>query len=529
MQKVVGNSNSITDDKVRAVINDFGRRADEMFKTSIIPVLAELFNNCTVASGLNELSPVELGSLKSADRLRKAYELHFKKLYFKAAMVQGASMPKNMSELRSKIIRPIEDNEYSSLNPMTDAEHEVVLAVNRAARTHEITLQELCRAFSEPPYGWVDHCILYVINELVRRRQYDYVMNNSTDVDTSYIANNIDSQLSRITLRAAQLIPQKLINDFLSAWNNIFGLANTQVTTDGRELCRRCRESQDRDSLESRIAEYNSKARMAGSYPFAKPITDAITKMEGWKLVRDPKCFFENIIKDNNEGRAIIEEAKKSIKFVDTQMSNYRKVLDFVDRNSINFTCLPADMQQSVQALVAIKNDPLPTMQTYGQLMQTVEKAIITQKTEYKKLILEAYQHVFQQLYGICDQNDIEHEYIVPIEHIVQQKQDEENLLLLKQNANTQDFYNEWVQLIINEHNERIRKAQQQPTTHTSQDDETQTTKSASRHAVKIEPVTLVIPNKTLHNAQEVEAYVADLKAQIMNKLIEGEQAVIIM
>lgn len=528
VQKVAGTINSISDDKVRAVINDFGKRADEMYNTRILPKLTDMFNKCGVASGLSELSSLDFGNLKSTERLRKAYELHFKQLYHKAAMVQSAAMPKNMAELRTKILRPIHDNEYSSINPMTDAENEVVLVVNRAARTHEITLQELCRTFAEPPYGWVDHCTLYVVNELVRRRQYDYVMNNSTDVETLYIANNVDSQLSHITLRAAQLIPQHIINDFLSAWNNIFGLANVQVTTDGRELCRRCREGQDKDSLESRITEYNEKARLAGNYSFAKPIVDAINKMNGWKLIRDPKRFFENIINDSADGRSVIEEAKKSIKFVDSQMQNYRKVLNFIELNRINFTCLPDDQKQKAQALMAITRDPLPTMQTYGQLMQQMEKAINAQKTEYKKQILDAYQKVYQQLFAICDQNGIEHEYVVVMEQIVQQKQNEENLLLLKQNANTNDFYNEWFKLIVDEHNDRIRRAAQQPTP-PAQDDTNTPNPPKPKKSIKIEPVTLNTPNKTLHNVAEVDAYIADLRAQIMDKLIEGEQAVIIM
>jgi len=533
VQKVVGTKNSISDVKTRNVIEDFERRASDMFKTYIEPALIDIFNKCSVASGLNELSPIDLGSLKTSDRLRKAYELHFKLLYNKAGMVQSATMPKTMAELRTKILRPILDDEYSALNPMSEAENEVLLVVNRAARTHEITLRELYNTFVEAPYGWTQHCFLYVVNELVRRRQYDYVMNNSTDVDTKYIASNIDSQLSNISLRPAQIIPQQLINNFLSAWNNIFGLANLQATTDGRELCRRCREGQDKDSLESKIAEYNDKARIAGTYPFAEPIVNAINKMESWKLIRDPQCFFEKIISENVDGRYIIEEAKKCIRFVDTQIQNYRKVLDFIDRNRINFTCLPDDKQQSVQALEAIKDDPLPTMQTYGQLMQKVEKAIDTQKTECKKQIVAAYQLVYQQLYSICDQNGIEHDYLVVMDQIIEQKQKEDNLLLLKQNANTQDFYSEWVKLIIDEHNDRIKKETEQSATLPSKENLKHTSQpvqpSTPRQTIKIEPVKLVTPNKTLRNEHEVDAYIADIKAQIMEKLIEGKQAVIIM
>ena len=520
------------DPQKRQVLQGFITRASEMRKERIIPALKEMFNSCPVATGTSEVNSVELGNLKGTDRLRKAFDIHFNRLFHKAHLVQGIEMPKNMVELRSKILRPINDGEYGPQNPMTDAENEVMLVVNRAAATREITIDELKRKFAEPPFGWVDHCTYYIINELVRRRQYDYVMNNSTDVDLSTIANQIDSQGKNITLRAAKLIPQQLINNFIAAWNNIFGLANTNTTTDGRQLCRHCREGLDANSLESRIKEYNEKARLAGNYPFAAPIVDAIRTMEAWKLVRDPQVFFETIITGSDTGRNVIEEAKKCIKFVDSQLQNYRKVLDFIDRNSVNFTCLPTDRQQGVQALLALKQDPLPTMQTYGQLMRQMEQAINEQKTEYRKQILTAYQATYKQLYDICDQNGIEHSFLAPIEQIVEEKQKEENLLLLRQNANTDEYRDEKVKLVIDEHNDRVRKATAAAAADSStpsggSSPSSQPTQPAS--PITIEPVSLVTPNKTLHNEQEVNEYIAGLKQQIMAKLIEGKQAVIIM
>lgn len=528
VQKVVAVKSSYSD-QARSVISDFETRADDMYKTRIEPELTDMFNRCAVASGHNEIMPVELGNLKGVDRLRKSYELHFSRLFNKAGLVQSPSMPKNMADLRSKILRPIDDNEYSALNPITDAEDQMIQVINRAARTHEVTVKELLTIFADAPYGWVDHCTLYVVNELVRRRLYDYAMNNSTDVETRTIAQEIDSQPSHITLKPAQLIPQQIINDFISAWNNIFGLANAQVTTDGRELCRRCREG--KDSLESYISEYNEKARKAGNNLFAKPIVEAINLMEEWKLIRDPKTFFDNIIANKDSGRAVIEEAKKCIKFVDSQMTNYNKVLDFIDKNIINFTCLPADTQPSVQTLLAIKQDPLPTMQTYGQLMRTLEQAIRTQQTEYRKQILAAYQSTYQKLHAICDQNSIEYTFLPDMTQLVETKQKEENLLLLKQNANTTEFFNEQQMFIINEHNERIKKAQEQNNNDNDTDDvdDVQSNDPTPQTSVVIEPLALNTPSKVLRTEAEVDTYISDLKAQIMAKLKEGEQAVMIM
>ena len=132
----------------------------------------------------------------------------------------------------------------------------------------------------------------------------------------------------------------------------------------------------------------------------------------------------------------------------------------------------------------------------------------------------------------ICDQNGIVHSFLAPIEQIVEEKQKEENLLLLRQNANTDEYRDEKVKLVIDEHNDRVRKATAAAAADSStpsggSSPSSQPTQPAS--PITIEPVSLVTPNKTLHNEQEVNEYIAGLKQQIMAKLIEGKQAVIIM
>ena len=114
---------------------------------------------------------------------------------------------------------------------------------------------------------------------------------------------------------------------------------------------------------------------------------------------------------------------------------------------------------------------------------------------------------------------------------LVEMKQKEENLLLLKQNANTMEFFNEQQMFIINEHNERIRKAQEQNNNDndTNEVDDVQDEIPTPQTSVVIEPLALNTPSKVLRTEAEVDTYIADLKAQIMAKLKEGEQAVMVM
>ena len=498
VQSVSGNSIK------SAILKEFTSRADTLFNDEILPKLAQIFDTCPVATGNQPLSPAQLGSLHKADRYRKALDLHFLNLYNKAGMAQGTEFPSNMATLKALIKRPLTDGEYD-LKPMSDAEQEVSNYINRMRNMHEVTLSELVREYERAPYGWTDIATLYVVNELVRRRMYDYAFNNSIDVDTNQIAATIDSQQQHISLRTAQLISQTLINDFISAWNYIFADVRSMATADGRELCRQCREGDDDHSLDHRIQTYNEYARKAGNYPFAPALTKAIEALEGWKKLRDPEKFFQKMIDEKETGRELMEESKKVIQFMTPQtMQRYQQVLAFLDNNRYNFDHLPDDMHDTVKALQAIRQDKLPKMQNYAQLMQKLTAAIRQQTQTLREGVIQAYTTAYAELRKLCDERQIEHTFLPDEEGTKARKSQSDNLLLLKNNIDAQPFVTEWTQKIIDEYNRR---------------------NSGPREVT----VHLNCPTRKLTSEQDVDLYVAALKQQLMDKLIEGEQNVLVM
>ena len=498
VQSVSGNSISST------ILKEFTTRAEMLFTDEILPKLAQIFDTCPVATGNQPLSPAQLGSLHKAERYRKALDLHFLNLYNKASMVQGSEIPSNMATLKTLIKRPVTDGEYD-LKPMSDAEQEVSNYINRMLNMHEVTLSELVREYEKAPYGWNGFATLYVVNELVRRRMYDYAFNNSIDVDTNQIAATIDSQQQHISLRTAQLISQTLINDFISAWNYIFADVRSMATADGRELCRQCREGDDDHSLDHRIQTYNEYARKAGNYPFAPALNKAIEALEGWKKLRDPEKFFQKMIDEKETGRELMEESKKVIQFMTPQtMQRYQQVLAFLDNNRYNFDHLPDDMHDTVKALQAIREDKLPKMQNYAQLMQKLTAAIRQQTQTLREGVIQAFTTAYAELRKLCDERQIEHTFLPDEEGTKARRSQSDNLLQLKNNIDAQPFVTEWTQKIIDEYNRRNR-GPREVTVH------------------------LNCPTRKLTSEQDVDLYVAALKQQLMDKLIEGEQNVLVM
>ena len=211
------------------------------------------------------------------------------------------------------------------------------------------------------------------------------------------------------------------------------------------------------------------------------------------------------MIDEKETGRELMEESKKVIQFMTPQtMQRYQQVLAFLDNNRYNFDHLPDDMHDTVKALQAIRQDKLPKMQNYAQLMQKLTAAIRQQTQTLREGVIQAYTAAYAELRRLCDERQIEHTFLPDEQGIKALKSQSDNLLLLKNNIDAQPFVTEWTQKIIDEYNRR---------------------NSGPREVT----VHLNCPTRKLTSEQDVDLYVAALKRQLMDKLIEGEQNVLVM
>ena len=120
----------------------------------------------------------------------------------------------------------------------------------------EVNVADVLTKFSKAPYGWDNICPLYIINELVRRHNRDYSYANNPIVETSLVANRIVSEYNKFTLRQAKVISPQVIQEFIAAWKDIFGLSAAPATTDSTQLFRMCRDVESERSLARMIKGY---------------------------------------------------------------------------------------------------------------------------------------------------------------------------------------------------------------------------------------------------------------------------------
>jgi hypothetical protein len=305
--------------------------------------------------------------------------------------------------------------------------------------------------FAKAPYGWDSICTLYIVNELVRRHRRDYSYTNNPNVETNLIANRLVQETNKFTLRQAKAISPELINQFTSAWKNIFGVTEAFSTNDSTQLFRLSREPENPRSLSKFRDGYRKIESEIGSYPFAEPIHQAIDFFDAWLAERDPQKYFESVIDKQQEAREVIDKCKEVVQFTHDQLQNYKKLRRFVSDNQYNFSFVPIDCQGKVEEFIKIENDPWPIngFRTYIQLHRELEIILEEVRNDLREKIRIAYNEQFDYLERVAKEQNVPVSELASRENTILAKTTPDNILVLKGNINTDTFYQEQIAHIL--------------------------------------------------------------------------------
>ena len=418
----------------------FQDRAKEMYQKDIKPKFRDLLDNCPVISG-NEVIPQSvLGTAKNKERYKAAMEHHLQNLYRFASLVNSAEFPKTSNELTQKILRPVDATFFET--PLSIPEQKVKDYLDRAP--HDVTVADVVRQFAKVPYGWADSCSIYVVNELVRRHLYAFNYNNNPIVSREEVARNIVRESNRFTIEPAKAISQDILNGFIEAWKHIFNVVSVKGSNDYAELFRNCKETND-SALNSLLKNYRELYHTISGYAFAKVIDEAISLMEQWLTIRDPKEFFQTII-DADESAAILFDKCKTVRqFVDDQYEMFKKITAFLDANRDNFAFLPDDQTEALNRLKTIETDeePWDRMPAYNKMMRNLNGKLNECKDALIATIKCNYNKAFDELEEYAKSVNVSRDKFVQRDATIMLKTSTHNLYALQANANVAEFYEE--------------------------------------------------------------------------------------
>ena len=497
----------VTSEDNKKTRDEFEKRANELYDGIIRKEFEKILDTCPIISGLSVIDEAELGQKRGNDRYRVAMDKHLSCIYTKANLVDYPSMPRTTEQLKKAILRNVNPGDYEGMNAvLTDAEHEVEIYLNK--QFAEVNVSDVLAKFAKAPYGWDNICTLYIINELVRRHNRDYSYANNPNVETSTVANRIVSESNKFTLRQAKVISPQVIQNFIAAWKEIFGISAVPTSTDSTQLFRACRDIESDHSLAKFIKGYKDIEQQIAGYQFCQPIREAIDLFESWLNERDPLKFFNLVIAAKDEAKVLIDKCKEVVQFTHDQLGTYKQLIQFQNDNQYNFPFVPMEMQGAVTDFCKLKNDPWPIsgLRGYIKLQRQLSGILNSVRDDLRSQVRDAYTDTFRQLRHICEKNNVDVNILAKEDVTIHLKTSSSNILQLKNNLSTDEFYQEQVVKILA----------------ATKDDDNDDEK-------KVKNITL--NTKTSHPLEttaDIDDYLSRLRTQLMKAIENGDSVMVV-
>ena len=497
----------VTSEDNKKTRDEFEKRANELYDGIIRKEFEKILDTCPIISGLSVIDEAELGQKRGNDRYRVAMDKHLSSIYTKANLVDYPSMPRTTEQLKKAILRNVNPGDYEGMNAvLTDAEHEVEIYLNK--QFAEVNISDVLAKFAKAPYGWDNICTLYIINELVRRHNRDYSYANNPNVETSTVAARIVSESNKFTLRQAKVISPQVIQNFIAAWKDIFGISAVPTSTDSTQLFRACRDIESDHSLAKFIKGYKDIEQQIAGYQFCQPIREAIDLYESWLNERDPLKFFNLVIAAKDEAKVLIDKCKEVVQFTHDQLDTYKQLIQFQNDNQYNFPFVPMEMQGAVTDFCKLKNDPWPIsgLRGYIKLQRQLSGILNSVRDNLRSQVRDAYTDTFRQLRHICEKNNVDVNILANEDVTIHLKTSPSNILQLKNNLSTDEFYQEQVVKILA----------------ATKDDDNDDEK-------KVKNITL--NTKTSHPLEttaDIDDYLSRLRTQLMKAIENGDSVMVV-
>jgi len=513
----------------------FKERAAEVFSKIIEPEIRKILDTCPIVSGQMVLDDSYLTMSSGDNRFRLAMKHHMESIYTKAGLVTANSIPRNTADLRAAILRPVQPGEYEDLNATpTEAEKEVNTYLGR--QYGDINVSYVVAKFAKAPYGWDSIPTLYVVNELVRRHLRDYAYGNDRNVDVQTVASHLANETNKFTVREGVAISKELINSFNDAWKYIFGPSASLGSTDSAQLFRMATKEENSKGLRGIISAYNKILAEYGSYPFSRPVADAVELFEKWIKQRDPETFFKLVIEEKDKGKEMMDKVREVVQFTHDQIGQFRDLVAYARSNADNFSFISGapEMIERVEMLTSLERAPWPIrIRDYVKASKAIDKALDVVRKEKRMTIADAYNEIYALLAESARKEDVDASILKDVKDVIRLRSMSDNILVLQNNASTDAYFQEEagkINTVIQRRKieEQRRKAEEE---RKRLEAEGKTYKQEEhKHDEVREPLTISLKTKQvipLGSAADVDFYLSKLRAQLMSFIDNGDSVII--
>ena len=332
-------------------------------------------------------------------------------------------------------------------------------------------------------------------------------------------------------MESADVISADLVRQFTAAWDDIFGNVGSQHSSDAFDLFDKCRNALTDGFIKNNRTLYHQ----IEFYPFKTFLYTLIEKQEAWAANRDAVKFFTAVIADREEAKALVDKRKQLSSFYESYVKEhggYVTMLEFIRGNEENFNHLTGDDKTNAENLKALLTDewPIDSMRAYNKLKTAVESALRTLRNDYIQKVMDAYTKTYEQLKNLASNEGVDTAIIETAEHAASSKTTTSNLDSLKSNVNTDQYYQ------INVDKISAEKAAAKPgfgsgTSSVVSGYGGQSGNGGVTVLQQPKSRTLRLSTRTtriLRNSADVDAYLENLKSQIMRHIDNNEEVTIL-
>lgn len=500
------------------VRDEFGKRAKENLNNYVIPKIREILDTCPIMTGNTEIDPMQLTGKKGADRYSRAIEIHLGNLYDRAYMVENsATYPRDAASLRQKIMRPVNTGDYDGMGAaLTPAEQEVERWLIKQGSL-DVNLSSITSHFAQRPFGWLETCTIYVVNELVRRHRRDFSYSNNPSVDMQTVASRVLSETNKFSVREGKAIPQELINKFVKAWKQIFGQSASFSSTDSTQIFNNAQEHLDKKLIGNYEAMINDNRR----YNFINPLRQAVELFHKWVQIRDAHRFFTTVIDEVDEASKIFDTCKEVIEFVHDQLDKFKDIVRFADENRENFSFLPEDQKELAAELKALESKEWPIrIKHYIDAKKEISKSLDAVRGQYREEIKREYEKTYEFLCQNAVDEGLDKSLVAEPVAVYSTKCLAGSILALRNNLDTNEYFQREAAKLVAAKRE---KETPKPVPSTDPATGTPSTPATPKPYPVACTMTLDIRVIGLDSEAAVDKYLARLKKKIMEKINDNK------
>ncbi|MDE5880667.1 MAG: hypothetical protein K2H60_02960, partial [Muribaculaceae bacterium] len=272
------------------------------------------------------------------------------------------------------------------------------------------------------------------------------------------------------------------------------------------------------------------------SYPFSKPVADAVELFEKWVRQRDPETFFRLVIDEKDKAKGMMDKVREVVQFTHDQIAQFHDLVSYARKNADNFTFLSgdSDMNTKVEMMTSLEKAPWPIrIRDYVKARKAIDEALDAVRKEKRMAIDKAYNETYAELLKAASEQDVDPSVLKDVKEVIKLRCMTDNILALQNNANTDAYFKDEaakITTVVNKRKlEEKRRKEEEERKRLEKEGKEYNPYDKKPDEVR-EPLTISLRTKRatpLGSAADVDSYLDDLRKQLMEHIDKGESIII--